>query len=299
MNAIETSALCKSYGSREVLHGIDLVVPQASVFGFLGPNGAGKSTTIRILMGLLRASSGTTRVLDRDPWQNGPDLRRRIGYLPGDLSLYPTMRGRALLMFMMQARGEDSTKEMERLAERFRIDLGLRIRACSRGMKQKLGIIQALMHRPDVLILDEPTTGLDPLMQEVLRDELQAAAARGQTVLFSSHTLSEVEQLCDRIAIVRDGNLIEQDTIASLRSRALRRVTMSLDQPIPDFPDAWQPVERRDSEHTGVWVGTTDELLHWLSNLRLHDVTISPPDLEDLFMTYYGDEKASAVQEAS
>lgn len=288
--AVATFGLRKSFAARAVLMDLNLRVPRGSLFGFLGPNGAGKTTTIRILLGLLRASGGTARVLGCDAWRDGPRLRRQVGYLPGDIRFYEQMTGRATLSFLGSARGGGCEAEIRRLTRVLDLDLSRRIRTYSRGMKQRLGLIQALMHRPQLVILDEPTVSLDPLMRQALYDELRRVVADGRTVLFSSHTLSEVEALCDEVAILRDGRLVEQERIEVLRLRAVRRVEVLFDGPPPaasELPAGFQPGQSRDGRLVGAWAGPVDRLLSWLAGRRVLDVTIAPPDLEDLFLTYY------------
>lgn len=296
MEVVRIERLCKQYGRAQVLHDVSMTVHAGSLFGFLGPNGAGKSTTIRILLGLLRATSGHATVLGHDVWRSGPTLRARVGYLPGDVRFYDHLTGRATLAFFNAARGGGAEREYARLAERFDLDLNKRVRRYSRGMKQKLGLIQALMHRPELLILDEPTTALDPLVKQTLFDELRAVAAQGRTVLFSSHTLSEVEELCDEVAIVRRGRLIEQDRIEVLRNRAVRRVEVFLrpDAQPPPPPPGLRISHRQNGVLEGAWVGEIDPLLGWLRAAAVTDVVIAPPDLEDLFLAYY-DEREAAV----
>jgi ABC-2 type transport system ATP-binding protein len=234
VDVVVTQNLRKSYGAFPVLHGIDLRVPAGALYGFLGPNGAGKSTTIRILLGLLRRDAGTACVLGEDVWRTGPRLRARVGYLPGDIRWYDSLTGRTTLDFLQSVRGRDCGDEIRRLTDVFELDLTRKVRTYSRGMKQKLGIIQALMHQPELLILDEPTTGLDPLMQAALHDELRRVAAQGRTVLFSSHTLSEVARLCDWVGILRSGRLIEQTPMAVLSERAVQRVEITFDGATPE-----------------------------------------------------------------
>jgi ABC-2 type transport system ATP-binding protein len=295
MEVIRIERLCKQYGRARVLHDVSMTVRAGSLFGFLGPNGAGKSTTIRILLGLLRATSGHATVLGHDVWRGGPALRARVGYLPGDVRFYDHLTGRATLDFLNAARGGGAEREVTRLAERFDLDLSKRVRRYSRGMKQKLGLIQALMHRPELLILDEPTTALDPLVRQTLFEELRAVAAEGRTVLFSSHTLSEVEELCDEVAIVRRGRLIENDRIEVLRNRAVRRVEVFLNAgaPPPPPPPGLRISHRQNGVLEGAWVGHIDPLLAWLRDAAVADVVIAPPDLEDLFLAYYGDEQVA------
>jgi ABC-2 type transport system ATP-binding protein len=295
VDVVVTQNLRKSYGAFPVLHGIDLRVPAGALYGFLGPNGAGKSTTIRILLGLLRRDAGTACVLGEDVWRTGPRLRARVGYLPGDIRWYDSLTGRTTLDFLQSVRGRDCGDEIRRLTDVFELDLTRKVRTYSRGMKQKLGIIQALMHQPELLILDEPTTGLDPLMQAALHDELRRVAAQGRTVLFSSHTLSEVARLCDWVGILRSGRLIEQTPMAVLSERAVQRVEITFDGATPDalHPPAHLHVENRNGHRlTGSWSGPTGELIAWLHSQPIVDLVVAPPALEDLFRAYYAEDAA-------
>ena len=298
MHCIETHALCKSYGAREVLHAVNLRVDRGVCCGLLGPNGAGKTTLIRTMLGLLRASSGRAVINGHDCWRDGAKLREDVGYLAGDVRFYERLSGRRTLNFLGAVRRRPVDGEIRRLATLFDLDLDKRVRNYSHGMKQKLGLIQALMHCPALLILDEPTTALDPLVRRTLFDELRRVAADGRTVLFSSHTLGEVELLCDRVAILRDGRLVEQDTIAVLRRKALRRVELTL-RPGTTMPEPPPPellVQHRDGDHlTATCVGSVEPVLAWLARCPAADVTIGAPDLEDLFMAYYSDQQVGAV----
>ena len=291
--AIETQGLNKRYGRRVALRDFSLSVPEGALLGVLGPNGAGKTTTIRVLVGLLRASSGSARVFGRDCWSDGPAVRAEVGYLPGELHLYETLTGRATLRFLADARRRDCAREVERLSGLFDLDLDLdrRVRGYSRGMKQKLGLIAALMHRPRLLILDEPTSGLDPLMRRCLFEELRAVVAEGRTVLFSSHTLSEVDTLCDEVAMLRQGNLVELERVEVLRARAPRRVELVLaaGTPIPaPILDAFTLTELAPGRLSGRWSGPVRPLLDWLgAEPAIVDVRIVPLDLEELFLEYY------------
>lgn len=295
---VETRQLGKRFGAFPALDSVNLSVPEGSIFGFLGPNGAGKTTAIRILMGLLRASSGEAQVLGADAWRDGPRLRRDVGYLPGDIRFNDFISGAATLHFLDGVRGGRSGPEIARLAERFNLDLTRRIRTYSRGMRQKLGLIQALMHRPRLLILDEPTTALDPLIQQMLFEELRDVSTEGRTILFSSHTLSEVDHLCDSVAILRDGRLIEQDSIEALRKRSVRNVELEFfeatDQQNATPPPALHIARRAERSLHGSWTGPIQPLLQWLGGLRLEDVRIAEPSLEDLFLGYYGKADAPA-----
>lgn len=299
--ALLTDGLTKSYGARQVLHGVNLRVPVGTLFGFLGPNGAGKTTTIRILLGLLRRSGGRAELMGRDVWRDGPRLRREVGYLPGDIRLPDHLTGAAYLAFLSRARGVDCATEQARLAGVFELDLVKRIRRYSRGNKQKLGLVAAMMHRPALLLLDEPTTALDPLVRVSLFEELRRVTREGRTVLFSSHTLAEVEELCDSVAILRDGRLVEQCDIGELRRRALRSVEIQFEME-PDAraaPPGLKIDLRRDGHWHGAWTGDVGPLLAWLAQVRVRDVVIAQPDLESLFLAYYGGGNGSSATAAA
>ena len=289
-NVITIQKLEKSYGAFKALNAFDLTVPRGSIFGFLGPNGAGKSTTIRILLGLLRRDAGTANVLGMDAWKDSTAINARVGYLPGDVQFQGSLRGAAFLKLCARIRGGNLDAEIDRLTTVFRLDLKKRIRAYSRGMKQKLGIIQALMHRPELLILDEPTTGLDPLMQQALYDELRRVAEDGRTVLFSSHTLSEVDLLCERVCVIRAGVAVQTGTIVDLRAQAPRRVALAMANgaalPTPTN-GTFQRGISHDGRVVGTWVGQTSQLLEWLQSVKPRDVEIGPPTLEELFHQLY------------
>jgi ABC-2 type transport system ATP-binding protein len=231
-------------------------------------------------------------------WDDSRKIAARVGYLPGDVRFRNSMRGGAFLKFCNSARGGGHDGEIDRLAKRFDLKLDRRIRHYSRGMKQKLGLIQALMHRPDLLILDEPATALDPLVQQTLYDELRTVAAEGRTVLFSSHTLSEVDQLCDRVAVIRAGRLVESCGITELRARAPRRVTFKLIEsakllrPVAgEFHRGHSP----DDRMVGSWAGSSDDMLTWLQSMRIDDIEIGPPTLEELFHRMYRDDSTEGT----
>ena len=221
---IETRGLTRRYGERVGLEDVDLAVGEGTVFGFLGPNGAGKTTAIRLLLGFLRPSAGSASVLGLDCWRDSHEIKRDVGYLPSDLRLWPWMTAESALRVAGRVRGRDLGPAGRALAERFEMEPDVRVRAMSRGMRQKLGVVLALAHDPRLLVLDEPTGGLDPLMQDELTSALRERAEAGCTVFFSSHTLSEVEATCDRVAIVRRGRIVADETLEVLRGRARRRV---------------------------------------------------------------------------
>ena len=222
--AITVGSLTKKFGHREVLHGISFGIEKGSVFGVIGPNGAGKTTVMRCLLDIIRPTSGTSTVLGEDPRTAGPSLRRRIGYLPGELFLEGRITGRKLLSHYADISGPVRPGRVDALAERLGLDLDRHTRKLSKGNKQKLGLVQAFMHDPELLVLDEPTSGLDPLVQQEFLAMVREAQANGQTVFLSSHVLSEVQQAADEVAILRDGRIITVATVDSLRQGAVRHV---------------------------------------------------------------------------
>ena len=289
MAVIETDSLTRRYGARRGIDRVSLRVGEGALFGFLGPNGAGKTTTIRVLLGFLRPTSGAARILGRDCWRQTRRVKADVGYLPGDLRLYSWLTGAAALRLFGSIRGTDLTREGRELAEDFDLDLGVRVRTMSRGMRQKLGLILALAPRPRLLILDEPTASLDPIMQGRLRDRLRRLAAAGHTVFFSSHTLSEVEELCDHVAIVRDGGLVASESLEALRRRAGHDVAIRFapDAAPPDPPAGLRLHERAAQHWSGRVEGPIGDFVQWLARQRVEDVTITRPDLETLFRRFY------------
>ena len=293
---ISAEALTKSYGERVGVREVSLDVPQGCVFGFIGPNGAGKTTTIRILLGFLRPGAGSARVLDRDCWRQSHLIKRDVGYLPGDLRLSPWMNGQAACKVFGTARRLDLARPSHELAEYFDLDMAVPARSMSRGMRQKLGLILALAHEPRVLVLDEPTSALDPLTQDRLYQRLREMADRGCTIFFSSHVLSEVQDLCDRVAIIRAGSIVADETVAALRGRAGREVVIEWRGAPPDRAEAPPFLEVRTNEES-VWscslTGTVPDLLAWLRDRPVADLTLEPPDLDSLFKGYYEGEESA------
>jgi len=288
---IRTRGLVKDYGRTRALAGLDLEVRQGEVFGFIGPNGAGKSTTIRVLMDLLRPTAGEAEVFGEPPAQGGPAQRARIGYLPDELSLVGRLTPREHLRHLAALRGGRGLERIEPLAERFRLDLDRPFRALSRGNKQKVGVVQAFMHEPDLLILDEPTSGLDPLLQLEFQAIVREAAARGATVLMSSHVLREVESVAERVAVVRSGRTVDVDSVERLRARAGQRVALTFaDAPDPGPFEALSDV--RDVRVDGRTLhcrlhGEPDALLKLAAVRRVTGWTARDLDLEEVFLELY------------
>jgi ABC-2 type transport system ATP-binding protein len=294
MSLIEIQSLSRSYGTRRGVENVHLSVPEGTLFGFLGPNGAGKTTTIRVLVGLLRPTSGSARVFGLDCWRESAAIKREIGYVPGDLRLHGWLDGHAALAIWGRVRGRDLAVHGRELAERFGLDLATKVRSMSRGMRQKLGLILALAHRPRLLVLDEPTTTLDPLMQVTVQAILREMAAAGHTIFFSSHMLAEVEQLCQRVAIIRDGRLVADESLAELRRRAGHQVTIRWRdaQAAALAPPAGLELEPRQGPvWNGLFTGPLDELVAWLAGRPFDDLAIGHPDLDALFHHYYARER--------
>jgi ABC-2 type transport system ATP-binding protein len=291
VNVTEFEKLTRRYGRRLGVNELTLCVPAGSLYGFLGPNGAGKTTAIRVLLGMLRATSGHARVFGMNCWRDSSRIKRDIGYVPGDLRLYGWMSCRDAVKFAGRVRGADLTRAGDQLAEQFGLEPTVRAGRMSRGMRQKLGLILAMVHRPRLLILDEPSTGLDPIVQETLKRHLQSLAADGHTVFFSSHTLSEVEQLCDRVAILRDGCLVAEDSLEQLRERARQDVVVrfSASATLAGLqPPACLRVEQYNGhEWRGNLTGPVRELIAWAATQPIADLSIDRPDLETLFRRYY------------
>ncbi len=291
MNIISIENLTKRYGRRIGVADLSLEVPRGEIFGFLGPNGAGKTTTIRVLLGLLRPSAGTARVFGWDCLRDGHRIKADLGYLPGDLRLYHWLTAESAVRLFGQVRNRDLAREGQRLMDAFDLDATVRVRNMSRGMRQKLGLILALIHRPRLLILDEPTASLDPLMQETLYRELRTMASEGHTVFLSSHTLSEVQELCERVAILREGRLVADEKIENLRAKARRRVTIYWRdaggiRPVLT-PSFLEIVDQTASEWQATLIGSTMDLVHWSATQPIEDLSIQEPDLSALFQDYY------------
>jgi ABC-2 type transport system ATP-binding protein len=294
---IRTEGLTKSYGRRRGLDGLDLAVEAGEVYGFLGPNGAGKTTTIRLLLDLIRPTRGRVTLLGEEPRRGGPTLRRHVGYLPGDFLVSGSQSSRELLTHLGYLRGGVPASRIEALAERFELDLGARIGSLSRGNRQKVGAVQAFMHEPELLILDEPTTGLDPLMQQRFLELVAEVRAAGQTVFMSSHVLSEVQQSADRVGIVREGRLVAVEAVESLRGRAVRYVEVRFDDAVP--PEAFDGLpDVLDLALDGTLLrcrltGRPDAFLKAVARFGVAGLTVAEPDLEEHFFEYYQAQEAA------
>jgi ABC-2 type transport system ATP-binding protein len=289
--AIKTDKLTKRYGSHPALSDLDLEVQVGEVFGYLGPNGAGKTTTIRLLLDLLRPSSGRAEILGMDTRARSVAIRRRVGYLAGDVALYERMTGGQLLRYFAELRGGVDWRHVERLVERFELDLSRPIRQLSKGNRQKVGLVQAFMHQPELLILDEPTSGLDPLVQQEFHRLLREVKAAGATVFLSSHILSEVEQVADRVAILRAGRLVVSGEISAIKAKARRWLEIHFAQPVPEEVFARLPgvhtVRTEDSRVRFEVEGSVDALVKAAARYEVTSIISHEPDLEEVFLGYY------------
>ncbi len=287
---ISVNNLTKYYGSAVGVQNINFTVNQGEIFGFLGPNGAGKTSTIRMLLDLSRPSSGEIKIFDREIYKNSLEIRKRCGYLPGSFSAYSDMSAIDFLNFAASMRKTEPTLQKS-LIDRFQLsrgDLSKKVKQLSFGMLQKIGIIQAFFHQPDLLILDEPTNGLDPLMQEEFYLLLRETQNEGKTIFFSSHNLPEVEKVCHRIAIIRKGELVALETLEGLKKKKMKRLQFTLSQPVPDLelPSA-RLVEQKELSYVYLVEGDIQTLLQQLSTLPIEDLIFPEPDLEEVFMAYY------------
>jgi ABC-2 type transport system ATP-binding protein len=289
-NAISISGLHKSFGRTKALDGLDLQVPTGEVHGFLGPNGAGKSTTVRVLLGLLHADSGDVRLLDGDPWKDAASLHRRLAYVPGDVNLWPNLSGGEVIDLLGRLRGGLDQHRRKDLIERFDLDPKKKGRAYSKGNRQKVAIIAALASNVDLLILDEPTSGLDPVMEATFQRAIQEEREQGRTVLLSSHILAEVEALCDKVSIIRNGRNVESGTLADLRHLTRTSITAELAGP----PNGLASLDNiHDLKIEGnrvrfdVDTRSLDDALRRLTQVGVRSLVSQPPTLEELFLRHY------------
>lgn len=288
--AIEVTGLIKSFGRTRALDGLNLSVRTGEVHGFLGPNGAGKTTTIRVLLGLLRSDAGDALLLGGDPWHDATALHRRLAYVPGDVSLWPNLTGGEIIDLLGKLRGGIDPRRRVVLLERFELDPRKRSRAYSKGNRQKVVLIAALASDVELLILDEPTSGLDPLMEATFRECIAEEKARGRTVLLSSHILAEVEALCDRVSIVRNGRTVESGTLAELRHLTRTQVSAEVTA-VPPALKTLEGIHHLDVQGNrarfSVDANALGHALSLLTNAGLHSLTCQPPTLEELFLRHY------------
>lgn len=292
-SVIDISGLVKRFGKFAALDGLDLTVSQGEVHGFLGPNGSGKSTTIRVLLGLLRASEGRVQLFGKDPWRDAAELHRRLAYVPGEVNLWPNLSGGEVIDLLARLRGGVDPRRRADLLDRFELDPTKKARTYSKGNRQKVALVAALASDVDLLILDEPTTGLDPLMESVFTSCIDDFKDRGHSVLLSSHILAEVERLCDRVSIIRSGRTVESGTLSQLRHLTRTSVASELADPptglesLAGVHDLVVEGRRAVFEVDTVALGPVIEAL---GRFGIQSLTCQPPTLEELFLRHYGDE---------
>lgn len=290
MNVIELKGIDKNFGHVEALKSVDLTVKQGEVFGFIGPNGAGKSTTLKVLLGILKATSGTATVFGMDAWKEIVESHKRIAYVPGDVNLWPNLTGGEVIDLFMSLQGKPDTSKREELIRRFDLDPTKKCSSYSKGNRQKVALIAAFSSKADLFILDEPTSGLDPLMERVFQECVEEVKAQGKTVLLSSHILSEVERLCDRITIIRKGKIIETGTLSELRHLTRTLLSVTTKNPVEELAKqvgvhdvtgtATEFKFQVDSEKMA-------EVIQYLAPYDVLKLESTPPTLEDLFMQHY------------
>ncbi|MBP1971335.1 ABC-2 type transport system ATP-binding protein [Virgibacillus natechei] len=296
MTVLELKDITKRFGHSVALDGVNLELNQGEVLGFIGPNGAGKSTTIRIILGLLRKTGGEAKLFGKDPWENAVDLHKRLAYVPGDVNLWPNLTGGEVIDLFGNLRGSMNTKRRSELIERFDLDPRKKCRTYSKGNRQKVALISAFASDVDLFILDEPTSGLDPLMEMAFQDCVAEAKAAGKTVLLSSHILSEVERLCDRVSIIKKGKVVETSTLGELRHLTRITVTVETGREIVGLEDLQRVFDvsvAGKKAQFQVDNQNLDYVLRHLLQFEIKTLTSTPPSLEDLFMRHYDNTQPS------
>lgn len=289
MSIIEVSHLTKFYGKSRGILDVSFNVEEGEIFGFIGPNGAGKSTTIRLLLSLIHPSSGEARVFGQDVTKHGPEIRRNIGYLPSEVFYYEGMKVIDLLKYSASFYEGDFTARMQELSALMELELNRRISDLSFGNKKKVGIVQGLLHSPKLLFLDEPTSGLDPLMQRKFFELIKAENKRGVTVFFSSHILGEVQRMCNRVGIIREGSLVETSDIRSLQQNNYKKISVTANDLTPSIFDI-PGVTNTQTENGSInffFKGDINTILQKIGSLQVNDLSIEEPTLEEIFMHYY------------
>ena len=294
--AIRTEGLTKHYGDVKALVDLTVEIRRGEIFGFLGPNGAGKTTMIRTILDEIRPTAGHASIVGLDSHKDSVEIRRHIGYVPGDLAMYPNLTGRDTLTYFANLRGGVDWGSVDTLADRLDADLSKKVGDLSSGNRQKIGLIQAFMNRPDVLIMDEPSSGLDPLMQREFQALMRETTANGGTVFLSSHTLSEVQRVADRVGIIRHGKLIAVESVSDLRSKGLRSVELFFEAPVDasvfESVQGVRDVVVQNHHVTLTFSGTMETLLRVVTDrYTLVDISTQEADLEEIFLTYYRDEE--------
>ena len=291
MAIIEVRNLVKKYGHFTALDGVNLQVNQGEIYGFIGPNGAGKTTTMRVLLGILKATSGQATIFGMDAWKDAVEIHKRVAYVPGDVNLWPNLTGGEVIDLFVKLRGANNSKRRrEELIERFDLDPSKKCRTYSKGNRQKVALISAFASDADLYILDEPTSGLDPLMERVFQEYVMEAKQEGKSIFLSSHILSEVERLCDKVSIIRSGKIIESGSLEELRHLTRTSVVLDTREPIDDLSklNGVHNVEKRNNSlYFHVDSHQLNEVMKYISQFGIVKLEVAPPTLEDLFMRHY------------
>ena len=290
MNVLKTTNLTKRFGKFTALDGVDIEVKEGEIYGFIGPNGAGKSTTIRILLGILKATAGEAKIFGKDVWKDAVDIHKRIAYVPGDVNLWPNLTGGEVIDLFVKLRGTNHKSRREELIEMFNLDPSKKCRTYSKGNRQKVALVAAFSSDADLYILDEPTSGLDPLMEHVFQECVRSVKKQGKSVLLSSHILSEVEKLCDRVGIIRHGQIIESGSLSELRHLTRTQMLVETKQPITDLSGLKGVHDLEEKEQGLFFQVDTEELdnvVKHVSQFGIVKLESAPPTLEDLFMRHY------------
>ena len=296
MTVLKTSNLTKRFGKFKALDGVNIEVEKGEVFGFIGPNGAGKSTTIRVLLGILKATDGEVEIFGMDAWKDAVEIHKRIAYVPGDVNLWPNLTGGEVIDLFVKLRGGNNAGRREELIKKFDLDPSKKCRTYSKGNRQKVALVAAFSSDADLYILDEPTSGLDPLMEMVFQECVLDAKKQGKSVILSSHILSEVEKLCDKVGIIRQGKIIETGTLSELRHLTRTRMVVETKQPVPALSEQEGIYElERKGQPLAFQVDTEkmDTVISYISQFGVTRMESTPLTLEDLFMRHYGVEETT------
>jgi ABC-2 type transport system ATP-binding protein len=290
MSLVEVRELTKKFGNFTALNHVELTMDEGEICGFIGPNGAGKSTTIRVLLGMLKPTAGTVKIFGLDAWKDAVQIHKKVAYVPGDANLWPNLTGGEVIDLFLKMRGTENQSKKEELMKRFELDPTKKCRTYSKGNRQKIALISAFSSDADLYILDEPTSGLDPLMERIFQECVLEVKAEGKSVLLSSHILSEVEKLCDKIAIIRQGQIIETGTLGEMRHLTRTKLTIKTKEDIPALQavKGVHHLERSDSEF--IFQVDTEELgniIQYISSFGIEKLESAPPTLEDIFMRHY------------
>lgn len=291
MNIIEIKGLSKSYGKQVALEGVNLNVKRGEVYGFIGPNGAGKSTTIRILLGMIKKDGGVVKILGKDPWDNAVEIHKKLAYIPGDVNLWPNLTGGEVIDFLGRLNGQVDSNLKQELLEKFQLNPKKKCRSYSKGNRQKVALVSAFLSDAEVLILDEPTSGLDPLMEQVFQSCILELKKQGKTIFLSSHILAEVEALCDRVGIIRQGKIVEEGTLDELRHLTRSTVTVQLNNQddIKDIEGIYDLLKLNEKWKFSVDTNAMVSVMQRLASMGIKSLVAEPPTLEELFIRHYGE----------